>query len=393
VKIRAVTAWFPSAASPTTGTFVEKDVRVLARDHDVEVIHLVAPQLASSAERAAPGAVHRAVRDGLIVHRIIMSPQRPGHLLRARRLLAPLLAEADLVHTMAFPTLLPFALSRPTQPWVHTEHWSGLTTPATLPAAWRVALPALRPQLARPDVVTAVCEYLARPIRAVRERKGRPTVIVPCIVPPPERLAERRILTQGTAPDGSPRSDLALVGVGGLIDRKDPLIGVRVIAELRRRGLTATLTWAGEGPLRPQVLELAESLGVADRVTLLGSVDAAGVGQALADADLFFLPTKADNFCVSAAEALVHGRPVVVGATGGQGEYIADHVGELVAVQDVGAYADAVQRVYASTSDLTAQDIAATVGDAFTAEAVQAGYARAYEVALAGRGRTNDERP
>lgn len=378
MKIIAVTAWFPSPQAPTVGTFVEKDVRVLARDHDVEVVHLIAPHLADRREADVDTIDH----DGLVVHRIVMSPQRPDQILRARRLLEPLLASADLVHTMAFPSLLPFARSRPAAPWVHTEHWSGLTTPATLPPVWRLALPVLRPLLRRPDVVTAVCDYLARPIRAERRarstvRREGPTVIVPCIVPAPLTLAER------SPGEGRP---LELVGVGGLIDRKDPLLAVRCLAELTSRGHDVRLTWAGSGPLHDVVLALEADLAVSGRLTLLGSVDTAGVSAALDAADLFFLPTKADNFCVSAAEALVHGRPVVVGATGGQGEYIDPSVGELVDHQDVAAYADAIERVWRATAAMSAEEIAATIGDRFSPETVRRGYLDAYALARAERG-------
>ena len=369
VKILAVTTWFPSDASPTMGTFVDKDVRAIAQHDDVEIVHLVAPHLADRSTVEAGGA-DTVDRDGITVRRFVMSPQRPDHAAAARRALGPLIERSDLVHTMAFPTLLPFAVRRPDRPWVHTEHWSGLTTPSTLPVAWRVALPALTQLLRRPDVVTAVCDYLARPVRAVR--RG-PTTLVPCIVPPVQDLVPRRPL------GGRP---LELVGVGGLVDRKDPLLAVEVVAELGRRGLDTRLTWAGSGPLRDDALALASRLGVSDRVTLLGSVDTAGVGEALDAADLFFLPTKADNFCVSAAEALVHGRPVVVGATGGQGEYIEPRVGELVAEQTVGAYAAAVERVAAATAGLSADAVAGTIGARFSAETVQRGYADAYTQAV-----------
>ncbi|WP_158288641.1 hypothetical protein [Ornithinimicrobium flavum] len=48
---------------------------------------------------------------------------------------------------------------------------------------------------------------------------------------------------------------------------------------------------------------------------------------------------------MSCAEAVVSGRPVVVGATGGQGEYLDPRVGVTVDVQTPGAYADAVEQV------------------------------------------------
>src|SRR5699024_6681236 len=79
-------------------------------------------------------------------------------------------------------SLLPLALRRPPAPWIHTEHWSALTTPATLPLPARTGLPALSRLLTLPDRVTAVCEFLAHPIRQVRG--SAPTDIIPCIVEP-----------------------------------------------------------------------------------------------------------------------------------------------------------------------------------------------------------------
>src|SRR5699024_2699028 len=132
------------------------------------------------------------------------------------------------------------------------------------------------------------------------------------------------------------RSDgaLRMVSTGGLIPRKDPLIAVEVLAQLVERGVDAHLEWLGEGPLRQDTSALAAQLQVSDRLSLPGSVDGAGVGEALGRADLFFGPTRADNFFVSAAEAIVAGRPVVLGATGGQGEQVQPQVGALVDRQD-----------------------------------------------------------
>lgn len=87
------------------------------------------------------------------------------------------------------------------------------------------------------------------------------------------------------------------------------------------------------------------------------------------------------------AEAIVSGRPVVVGSTGGQGEYIDERVGTTVDVQTAEAYADAVERVLARAEGLSAHVIAATVGDRFEAEQVAAGYQAAYDRAVAVRAR------
>ncbi|HLT84242.1 MAG TPA: glycosyltransferase family 4 protein [Phototrophicaceae bacterium] len=369
MRVLAVTTWLPSPGQPSTGTFVVKDAQAIASlGHDVALVHLVPPHQSDAPARERLG--------GLPVTRVPMSTSRPDAILRARRALAPLVRSADLVHTMAFSALLPMAGARPPVPWVHTEHWSGLTAPQTLPRAWRALLPVLRPLLRGPDVATAVCDYLARPIREVREPAV--TAVVPCIVPAPPG---------GPTPRPADDGEIAMVNVGALVDRKDPLLAVDVVAELVARGRPASIRFVGQGDLADAVVARARDRGVADRVTLVGSLDRAGVLRELDRADLFLGPTKGDNFYVSCAEAIVSGRPVVVGSTGGQGEYIDERVGTTVDVQTAEAYADAVERVLARAEGLSAHVIAATVGDRFEAEQVAAGYQAAYDRAVAVRAR------
>ncbi|RRR21084.1 glycosyltransferase [Brachybacterium saurashtrense] len=364
MRVTAVTTWFPTQAAPSRGAFVVRDLQAIAAHAEVRLVHLVPP--------ADDDGTRRLVHEGLEVLRIPMDPRRPDQVLRASRALARAMRGADLVHSMAFSSLLPLALRRPDVPWLHTEHWSALTTPSTLPLAARTALPALSRMLALPDRVTAVCEFLARPIRAVRG--GRETAVVPCIVEPGPLVARR------DRADGR----LQLVSTGGLIERKDPLLAVEVLARLVEDGADAHLEWLGEGPLRAATEARARELGVKGRLALPGTRSPAEVREALGRADLFFGPTRADNFFVSAAEAIVAGRPVVLGATGGQGEYVRPEVGALVPVQDAAAYAEAVLAVDARTRDLSAEVIAGTIGDAFSTATVGRAYAAQYRELLAG---------
>lgn len=373
MRVLAVTTWLPTPSHPAMGSFVVKDAHAIAsQGHQVVLAHLVPPHQ-SRVDDAAGGLPEQAEIDGLPVLRIPMSTTRPDQILAARRALRPLLERADLLHTMAFSSLLPLAGlgSRLPLPWVHTDHWSGLTTPESLPRPWRLALPALLPLLRGPDVATAVVERLARPIREVRG-EDRPTLVIPCVVPAPAGGPPPR-----TEPDGT----IDLVGVGGLVEGKDPLLAVDVVAELGRRGHPARLRLVGDGPLAGAVRTRAAQHDISDRLTLLGTLDRAGVLAELARADLFLGPTRSDNFYVSAAEAVVSGRPVVAGANGGHAEYLDPTVSRLVPVQDVAAYADAVLDLLAATAALTADDIAGTLAGRFEPDRVAEGYQQAYDLA------------
>ena len=366
MRITAVTTWFPTAVAPSRGSFVVRDLAAIAALHDVRLIHLVPP--------CDDDGSRHLVHDGIPVLRIPMAPANPASVAGAARALRPALTGTQLVHTMAFSSLLPLVLRRLAAPWVHTEHWSALTTPATLPRQAQIALPVLTQILSRPDVVTSVCDFLAAPIRHVRGE--RPTRVVPCIVEPYPPVPRR------DRSEGGP--GLRLVSTGGLIDRKDPLLALEIVAELRHRGVDAHLTWVGEGPLREAATQRASHPDLAGHIDLAGTRDAAWVREALAGADMFLGPTKADNFFVSAAEAIVAGRPVVVGSTGGQGEYLTPATARLVETREPADWADAVVELDELSRDTSAEAIAATIGDAFSTPVVAAGYNAAYRAALGG---------
>ena len=376
MRIVLVTTWFPTTTSPVSGIFVARDAAAIAAHPDVTsltVVHLVPPGDDDGTRRVQHGDVR--------VLRIPMTPTNPAQVLRAVRTVQGALRGADLVHSAAVSSLPATSLGRGwgpgRRPWVHTEHWSGIAMPETLPTAVRRFLPLVRRLLRLPDLVTVVSEFAARPMREIRAGRAggreRPTAVVPCIVPDEGGRRERPGF--GAAPGAVP---LELVSVASLVPGKDPVLAVQTLAELRGRGVDARLTWVGEGPQRGAAEAMVASLGVETGVNLAGVRDRAGVRQALDAADLFLLPTRGDTFCVAIAEALGRGRVVVVGARGGQGEYIDPAVGELVADRTPESYADAVERVLARAGDLTAEQIAATIGGRFAADRVAGQYVARY---------------
>ncbi|MFK5646655.1 glycosyltransferase [Ornithinimicrobium sp. LYQ121] len=352
MRVLVVTTWFPTPSSPSTGSFVARDVEAIATRHHVHVLHLCAPRLLTHGD---PGPEVPGTGGRVSLERLAMDPRRPDHVLRARRRVLELTRHADLLHTMAVSALLPTTGPRPAVPWVHTEHWSGLMAPETLTLGLRGARLAVRHLLARPDVVVVVGEELAAGVR--RLRTG-PVVVVPNIVTAPEELSARR---RPEVPLTDPGRGVAgLVGVGGLIDRKDPLTAVATVAELRARGADARLTWVGEGPLRAAVVRAADASGVPLRLT--GDITPDEVQPLVADADVFLLPTRAETFCVAAAEALAAGRPVVVGDTSGPRDFVGPPSGALVAPgAPAMTWADAVEGAWRSSAGLTASAIAAPV--------------------------------
>lgn len=106
----------------------------------------------------------------------------------------------------------------------------------------------------------------------------------------------------------------------------------------------AVFALAGEGPERVQLEELAERLGVADRIRFLGQrEDMPGL---LAACDVFALPSLYEGTSLAVLEAMAARRPVVSSAIGGTEELIEDgRSGLLVPPCDAGALAAALRRL------------------------------------------------
>lgn len=150
-----------------------------------------------------------------------------------------------------------------------------------------------------------------------------------------------------------------LVSVGRLVPQKgfDDLL--RAFA-LHREG---TLVVLGEGPQRSSLEALARQLGVAQRVSLPGFVNAPE--QVLQAADLYVSSSHWEGYPLTLIEAYASGLPVVArDCSFGPAEIItADRPGVLVKSKTVQALADAIQsclqthrRFPPGSIDLTAND-------------------------------------
>lgn len=376
MRVAYLTTWFPGAQDTVAGSFIAREVALLAQDHDVEVTHLLLEGAGPTGREARTLALPGIPPVTVPVHRLGASPRRPGSLIRTRRRIRGALDQADLLHTGAFSTLLPLVGVRVNIPWVHTEHWSGLTDPA-LPRGLRLTLAATGRLLRRPDLVTAVSQYS---VDGVRRWRPGPCRVVPCVVAPADPVLDRR----------SEPVPLRLVAVGGLVAGKNPLLAIETVAELRARGESAELTWVGGGPLLGAAQAHARDLGLEGAVTFTGPLPPEEVNRRLAAADLFLLPTRRETFCVAAAEAVAAGRPVVIGARGGQREVLPSRVAAFVDVMSDGAparLADAVSALMARTAGWSAAEIAESLGDRFSPESVARDYRAAYAAACAAVGR------
>lgn len=248
----------------------------------------------------------------------------------------------EVMHVhFAVPTgALAFALHRITRlPYVLTAHLGDVPggVPEQTSGLFRMVLPASRPIWKAAADTTAVCTHTAELAAAAYGR--RPEVIL-------------NGLPLGPAPAVRVATVPRVVMVGRLATQKDPLRAIRALGVLR------DLEWrfdvVGDGPLRGAMEQEACSLGIADRMTFHGWLDAGSVKEIYRAADLLLMTSRSEGLPMVAVEAVLHGLAIVSTAAGGMTDVVDDpENGRLVPVDaDPETMATALRPLLADRQEL-----------------------------------------
>jgi glycosyltransferase involved in cell wall biosynthesis len=383
------TPYFPSAADPTAGTFIERQARALAaRGHRVDVIHLQ-PRPLPLRSRAARWRARAAVPPreqvgGLEVFRTGYPSTIQRSALRrfqaaaiARsvgRLLArePVLARADVLYAQ---WLVPFgygclrAARRAGIPCMAIARGGDLNLWGEVPALRRQLLRLVE----RVDALLGNGEYVDQELARLAGRPlGRPVEVVynPCDLTPFLRVDrdDPHLRTVARQALGLPPTVPLLLFLGQLDARKGPDTAVEALARLPAAW---HLIVAGAGDLERRLAAQAAALGVADRVRLLGPVPHRTAPVLMSACDVLALPSRRDGLANVLVEALAAEMPVVATPTGGAREVILPgRTGWLVAPERPGELAGAVAAAHRDPSVARAQGRAgrALVGRLFDLE-------------------------
>lgn len=127
----------------------------------------------------------------------------------------------------------------------------------------------------------------------------------------------------------------------------NPLMAIRVLAQIRTQVPEATLVMAGQDKgQESEVRALATSLGLNGSVRFSGFLDMAGKMREASAADIFINTNSIDNMPVAVVEACALGLPVVSTSVGGVPDLLTNgETGLLVPDNDVEAMADSVLRL------------------------------------------------
>jgi glycosyltransferase involved in cell wall biosynthesis len=285
---------YPSAAAPDFGVFVQGLERELAaRGHELARVVI---------DRRGGGKLRHL--------------RLAARAVRAARRFGP-----DVVYAhFLFPTGLSalFAARAAGAPLVVTAHGQDVANLTRYP----FVRPPTRRVVKGAAAVIAVSDWLRRELeRSVPEAAAKAEVIDCGVDLERFRPLER---TGGARP--------AFLCVGSLIERKNV---IRLADAFARTG-EGTLTFVGDGPLRPQLEGRAG-------VSVTGYVAHDEVPRYLEGADVLCQPSLVEPFGQAALEALACARSVVATTIGGPPEFVPEGAGVLVDPRDVDALAEALR--------------------------------------------------
>ncbi len=132
-----------------------------------------------------------------------------------------------------------------------------------------------------------------------------------------------------------------VVSVGALIPRKGHEIVIEAVARLPG----VSLHIAGEGPERGRLQALIETLGVGDRVRLLGPVRHDALPPLLAAADVMALASSSEGLANAWVEALASGTPIVIPDAGGAREVVDRPAAGRIVERTADAFASAIDEL------------------------------------------------
>ena len=139
-------------------------------------------------------------------------------------------------------------------------------------------------------------------------------------------------------------------------------------------------TYPSDHPEMADLYRRAEDLGLGVAVVWTGFLDRTAKAAALADADVFVVPSQSESFGLSAVEALAAGIPTVISEGGAIADEVAANGAGIVVPLDAASMGDAIDRLLndAGLASALSFRAAALVRSRYRPEAVTAELMKLY---------------
>ncbi len=163
-------------------------------------------------------------------------------------------------------------------------------------------------------------------------------------------------------------SPFRFVTTGSLEERKAIDLIVKAMADIDDK--SSELYVIGDGPERDKITSLALSLGVSNRVHLMGKCNKEQIIELYEKCDAFVLVSRAETFCVVNIEAMAMGLPVISTRCGGPEYYIDESKGILLNVDDYAGLVKAMNSMASEIGRYKAEELRGFVRSHYSGEVI-----------------------
>ena len=389
-RVLSLATLYPNSHTPRFGTFVARQMEALAArgDWSVTVINPIGvPPVPMGRYRALALAATSGMELGVEVYRprftlipSVGGPFNPAMIVRAA------LPLARRLHTIAPFDLVDAQFFYPDGP-AAARIAEDLGLPLSIKARgadishWGMKAYANRKMRAAAEQASgllAVCEALADDMADIGLPRDKITVhytgLDRSLFRPLDRIESRNFLSSHFGIALAP-GDRLVASIGALIPRKGQHFVIRALTQLP----DTHLALVGAGADRAALAELAQELGLYDRVHFLGSIGHGDLPRVLSAADATALPAASEGLANAWVESLACGTPLVITDVGGAREILSEDAspaGRIVA-RDAEAIAKALEELFAEATpaEVVCQSAARFSWEA-NAEALASYYAR-----------------
>ncbi|MBQ3528557.1 MAG: glycosyltransferase [Clostridia bacterium] len=141
---------------------------------------------------------------------------------------------------------------------------------------------------------------------------------------------------------GVPEDAVMLLSVGEMIERKNHEVIIKALGLLDRKDIYYVI--CGKGPLREYLCDMADKLGIGDRVIFLGFRK--DIPELCNTADISAFPSRIEGLGLAGIEAMAAGVPLVSSNVHGILDYVIDgKTGYACDPEDARAFADAIEKL------------------------------------------------
>jgi L-malate glycosyltransferase len=370
-KVLFIPSWFPNAADPISGIFIQEQAVALSKEFDVAVL---IPGMAAWRNVLNQNATDRSVKHsqaGLTVYRefarplIPHGPESTDYKTFARaaengfKKITREWGKPDLIHTHV---VLPGGWSALKVakaygiPIVLTEH----SSPFSMHLGTELSRQLVRETLKNVDRLIAISPSLAKQLLDFE-----PDLNI-------EVIGES-VKTDFFVPaNGGSRTNAiskSFFAVGRLAEQKGFEHLIKAVNLLKQKDLKSfELVIGGDGPDRQKLEKMVSDMGVGEQCRFLGALNREQVRQQMQSCDVFVLSSLHETFGVVVGEAMSCGKPVISTRCGGPEFIVTEDNGILVDVANPQALADAMSSFISGQVSFDSKTVRASVVSRFSPE-------------------------